>query len=210
MVVLSARGQDVNAGAGLLDSLVVDGSGWWVAARWLFLAVAVSGAGVVVALRRLSPRGQQTAADWATAVALCGLIVLAIDQVRLLSHTRDIAAAAAARPGPATDLVNISFVNLIDRTGILSFGAIGVWFLAIAAIPLPARSPAGVRILGAVTGTLLVLQPIAHGLSWAGEAGAATSGVFATAFFAWLAVALKRLPPTETDAGGPIVWSPQP
>jgi hypothetical protein len=52
--------------------------------RWLLLASAVVGIGLVAALHRLAPAEHRTLADWTAAVGLLGFVTLAVHQVRLM------------------------------------------------------------------------------------------------------------------------------
>lgn len=116
---LLPRGQTSSAGPGALNALVEHGTGWWLAARWLFLLTALLGLGFIVGLRRLAPPGREALADWSAAVGGLGFVLVAVDQARLISHVPGLVQGIAASPDRAREFSNLSFVNLTDRYGLL-------------------------------------------------------------------------------------------
>lgn len=47
--------------------------------------------------------------------------------------------------------MNLSFINLVDRAGIVTFGALALWLLVTAILLLPTSVPAATRTLGVIT-----------------------------------------------------------
>ena len=184
-------GQTSSAGPGALAALAEHGTGWWLAARWLFLLTSLLGLGLVVGLRRLAPPGRAALADWASAVGGVGLAVVALHQVRLIAHVPGLVQAFAASPDRAREISNLSFVNLTDRYGLVTFGAVGLWLLAVSLGCLPDRAPNWLRAAGVLTAAVFLFVAVFEGL-WTSVVAGIGALTLAPLFLGGLAVLRRR------------------
>jgi hypothetical protein len=189
--VLLPRGQTSSAGPAALEALTEHGTGWWLAARWLFLMTSLFGLGVVVGLRRYAPPGRAALADWAAAVGALGYFAVALDQVRLISHVPGLVGALAASPDRGREISNLSFVNLTDRYGLLTFGAVGLWLLATSSLCLP-RPAAGWLIGSGVLAAGVFLTVAVFEGVWTSVLAGIGALTVAPVFFGGLAVQVRR------------------
>ncbi len=201
LAVLLPFDQTSSAGQGALNALVEHGTGWWLAARWLFLASALLGLGLVVGLRRLVPPDRAALGDWAAAVGGLGFAVVALDQVRLISHVPGLVQAVAASPERLRDLTNLSIVNLTDRYGLLTFGAVGLWLLATSLLCLPAPAPTWLATCGALAAGVFLVVAVFEG-SWTSVVAAVGALTVAPLFFGGLALLVRRW--SETPTAPPV------
>lgn len=186
LTILLPRGQTSSAGAGTLASLAEHGTGWWLATRWLFLLTALFGLGLIAGIRRLAPPDRAAPADWAAAVGALGFTAVALDQTRLLSHMPGLVRAAAADPDRARDITNLSFVNLTDRYGLLTFGAVGLWLLVTSLACLPNAVPSWLKVTGGLVGCVFITLA-AFEASWTSVLASMAALTLAPAFFGGLA-----------------------
>jgi hypothetical protein len=186
LTMLLPRGQTSSAGAGTLSSLAEHGTGWWLAARWLFLLSALLGLGLVAGLRRLVPRERAALGDWAAATGALGFIALAVDQTRLISHVPALVRAVVADPERSRELTNLSFVNLNDRYDLLTFGAVGLWLLVTSLVCLPKRSPTWLTVAGVLTAAVFLTVAAFEG-TWTSVLAGIGAVTIAAAFFGGLA-----------------------
>ncbi len=191
LAFLLPLGQTSSAGPGALSALVEHGAGWWLAARWLFLLSAFLGLGLVVGLRRLAPSGREALADWSAAVGGLGFVVVAVDQARLISHVPGLVQAFAASPDRARELSNLSFVNLTDRYGVLTFGAVGLWLLVVSLGCLPGCAPTWLRVAGVLAAAVFLVVAVFEG-SWTSVVAATGALTLGPIFFGGLAVVMHR------------------
>ena len=196
LAVLLPLGQTSSAGPGTLKALVEDGTGWWLTARWLFLLTSLLGLGLVVGLRRLAPPGRAALGDWVAAVGGLGFGVVALDQVRLLSHVPGLVRAVAASPDRAREVSNLSFINLTDRYGLLTFGAVGLWLLVTSLACLPRSAPSWLTISGILAATIFLTVAVFEG-SWTSGLAAIGALTVAPVFFGGLAVLVRRWRPLD-------------
>lgn len=193
--------QTSSAGEGTLRSLVEHGTGWWLTARWLFLVTSLFGLGLIVGLRRLVPPGRAALADWAAVVGGLGFTVVAIDQARLIAHVPGLARAVAGNPDLSREAANLSFVNLVDRYGLLAFGSVGLWLLVTAMACLPAPAPVWLRSTGALAAAVFLAVAVFEG-SWTSLLAGIGALTLAPVFFGGLALQVRRWPePARPGAG---------
>lgn len=191
LAFLLPLGQTSSAGTGTLNNLAEHGTGWWLAARWLFLVTSLFGLGLVVGLRRFVPPGTAALGDWAAAVGGLGFIVVALDQVRLITHVPGLVRALAASPDRARELTNLSFVNLTDRYGLLTFGAIGIWLLVTSLVCLPRSAPSWLKASGVLAAAIFLTVAVFEG-SWTTVLAGIGALTVAPVFFGGLAVLVQR------------------
>ncbi|MGA8046412.1 MAG: DUF4386 family protein [Dermatophilaceae bacterium] len=190
--------QTSSAGSGALDSLAENGTGWWLTARWLFLLSSLLGLGLVVGLRPLAPPGREALAEWAAAVGGLGFVVVAVDQVRLISHVPGLVAAAAASPDRAREISNLSIVNLTDRYDLLTFGALGLWLLVTSLACLPQAAPRWLTA-GGVLAAIIFLTVAAFEEAWTSVVAGVGAITVAPVFFGGLAVLAPRWSQDQTE-----------
>lgn len=188
---LLPRGQTSSAGPGALNALVEHGTGWWLAARWLFLLTALLGLGFIVGLRRLAPPGREALADWSAAVGGLGFVLVAVDQARLISHVPGLVQGIAASPDRAREFSNLSFVNLTDRYGLLTFGAVGLWLLVTSLVCLPPPTPTWLAGCGVLAAAVFLTVALFEG-SWTSVLAGVGALTLAPIFFGGLAVLARR------------------
>ena len=191
LAFLIPLGQTSSAGPGALDALVEHGASWWLTARWIFLLTSLLGLGLVVGLRRLAPPGRAALADWAAAVGGLGFAVVALDQARLIAHVPGLVQAFAASPDRAREISNLSFVNLTDRYGLLTFGAVGLWLLVVSLGCLPGSAPTWLRAAGALTAAVCLVVAAFEG-SWTSVVACIGTLTLAPLFFGGLAALTRR------------------
>lgn len=189
--VLLPRDQTSSAGPGALEALIEQGTGWWLAARWLFLMTSLFGLGVVVGLRRYAPPGVSALGDWAAAVGALGFIALALDQVRLISHVPGLVGALEASPDRVREYANLSFVNLMDRYGLLTFGAVGLWLLVTSTVLLPRLAPTWLTAAGVLAAGVFLTVATFEG-RWTSVVAGIGALTVAPVFFGGLAILVRR------------------
>lgn len=192
-IVLLPFDQTSSAGAGALNALAEHGTGWWLVARWLFLATCLFGLGLVVGLRRLVPADRAAMGDWAAAVGGLGFVAVAIEQVRLISHVPGLVRAVTASPDRVREIANLSFVNLTDRYGLLTFGAVGLWLLATSLLLLPASAPTWLMACGVLASAVFLTVAVFEG-TWTSVLAAVGALTVAPLFFGGLAILARRWP----------------
>ncbi len=165
--------------------------GW--AARWLFLLTALLGLGFIVGLRRLAPPGREALADWSAAVGGLGFVVLAVDQARLISHVPGLVQVFAANPDRAREISNLSFVNVTDRYGLLTFGAVGLWLLVTSLACLPLLTPTWLKGCGVLVAAVFLTVAVFEG-SWTSVLASVGALTLAPIFFGGLAVLVRGWP----------------
>jgi hypothetical protein len=199
LAFLLPRGQTSSAGPGALDALVEHGAIWWLTARWLFLLTSLLGLGLVVGLRRLAPPGRAALAEWAAAVGGLGFAGVALDQARLIAHVPGLVQAFAASPDRAREISNLSFVNLTDRYGLLTFGALGLWLLVVSFGCLPGSAPSWLRASGVLAAAVYLIVAVFEG-SWTSVVAGIGALTLAPLFFGGLAVLVRRRSEPEPAA----------
>lgn len=193
LTVLLPLGLTSSAGPGALGALAEHGTGWWMTTRWLFLLTSLFGLGLVVALRRLAPPGRAALADWAAVVGGLGFAAVALDQTRLIAHVPGLVQVFAASPDREREISNLSFVNLTDRYGLLTFGAVGLWLLVVSLRCLPAGAPAWLRAAGVLASGVYLVAAGFEG-AWTSAVAGVGALTVAPAFFGGLAVLARRWP----------------
>lgn len=192
--------QTSSAGPGALSALIEHGTGWWLAARWLFLLTALLGLGLVVGLRRGVPPDRAAMGDWAAAVGGLGFVAVAVEQVRLISHVPGLVRAVAASPDRAREIANLSFVNLTDRYGLLTFGAVGLWLLVTSLLLLPASAPTWLVGCGVLAAAVFLTVAVFEG-TWTSVLAAVGALTVAPLFFGGLAILIGRWPQPAATVG---------
>lgn len=187
LAFLLPLGQTSSAGVGTLEALAEHGTGWWLMARWLFLLTSLLGLGLVVALRRLAPPARAALTDWAAPVGGLGFVGVAVDQTRLISHVPGLVRAVAASPERIREISNLSFVNLTDRYGLLTFGAVGLWLLVTSSVCLPRSAPGWLR------GSGFLAAAVFEG-PWTSVLAGIGALTLAPVFFGGLAVQVRGWP----------------
>lgn len=200
LAVLVPGDQTSSAGSDLLDTLVDQGTGWWLTARWLFLVTSLFGLGLVVGVRRLAPADRAAVGDWAAAVGGLGFAAVALDQVRLIAHVPALADAVATSPERIREFTNLSILNLSDRFGLVTFGAVGLWLLAMSLLALPRSAPTWLIGSGVLAACVFLTAAVFEG-EWTSVVAGIGALTVGPVFFGGLAVSVRGWTATAERAG---------
>ncbi len=160
---------------------------------------AILGLAVVIAIPRILRPVHEGWLRWATAIAMLGYSVTAVQYLReiaLIPHMAEtyMTGDAATRAATAGNL----YLVLLDPHGWITHGAIGAWLLVINALALQAnRWPRPLSVVGfgggiaywlIVAGTVLRVEAL-------GTIGAGAGVILAPIAFIWIGLRLRRSGP---------------
>lgn len=196
---LLPEGQQGGA-ASVLESLATDGSTVYVTQQWMFALSGALGFAVVGGIGRLFAPGRAGAVHWANAFGYLGFAVTIVDSLRNVSFVYDdvprffLEADEQVQTVIAGDFATSS----VDPQGWLTFGALGLWLLAVSIVALSDRvlpAAAGAVGLGVAAGYWLVTVGIAVDVEVLITIAAALAIVLAPVFYVWAGLVLRRRGP---------------